>query len=227
MYQKKMNILEDKNSIGMRIIKAQEEERRRIVRDIHDGPAQSIASLVIKYEVVSRIFDRDIESAREEIKNIQNILRNTLRDIRQIMYNLSPSALDDLGLIPTLKKIVSDFELDNEFKIKFDCKNSCEIKNSLIRLTTFRIIQEAINNVTKHSKAKKISIKVDICTKEICGTIKDDGLGFNVDNRDKSINSLGLEFMKERAALVNGKLHIESVLGKGTKIIFSLPNEEA
>lgn len=223
---KQLNSLEDKTQIGMRIIKAQEEERRRIVRDIHDGPAQSIASLVIKSEILGRIIDKDIVQTKNEITSMKSVLRSILKDVRRIMYDLSPVSLDDLGLIPTIKRLVSDIECEKCIDVNLIILNDGKIANPLVRLTTFRIIQESLNNASKHSKAKNIILKIDINKKIVSGVVQDNGIGFDMNTNKKLNGSLGIEFMKERATLLEGSLNIESVEGKGTKVTFSFPNEE-
>ncbi|CAH2214304.1 sensor histidine kinase [Tepidibacter aestuarii] len=221
----KMTSLEGKAQIGMEIIKSQEEERRRIVRDIHDGPAQSMASLVIKSEIMNRLLDKDIELSRDELKNIKKILRTTLRDLRRIMYDLSPTSLDDLGLIPTIERAISDIEYENDVNIGLIVLNDTKIMHPLVRITTFRVIQESLNNVCKHSKASNVKIKLDINNKRVAGIVEDDGIGFNMDC-DRLEGSLGVGFMRERASLLDGQLKIDSKIGEGTKVIFAFPNKE-
>lgn len=223
---KKINSLEDKTQVGMKIIIAQEEERRRIVRDIHDGPAQSIASLVIKSEIIGRIVDKDIIQAKNEISSMKNVLRDILKDVRRIMYDLSPTSLDDLGLIPTIKRLISDIECEKGINVDLIILNEKKVLNPLVRLTTFRIIQESLNNTCKHSNARNIAIRMDINEKKVCGIVQDNGRGFDIDSNKKSNGSLGIEFMKERASLLEGSLSIESAKGKGTKVIFAFPNKE-
>ncbi|MEJ8552915.1 sensor histidine kinase [Tepidibacter sp. Z1-5] len=222
----KMTSLESKAQIGMKIIKSQEEERRRIVRDIHDGPAQSMASLVIKSEIINRLLDKDIELSREELKNTKKILRTTLRDLRRIMYDLSPTSLDDLGLIPTIQRAISDIEYENDINIDLIVINDTKIMHPLVRITTFRVIQESLNNVCKHSKASNVKIKLDINEKRVAGIVEDNGIGFNMDCDNIIKGSLGIGFMMERASLLDGQLKIDSKIGEGTKIIFAFPNKE-
>ncbi|WFD11414.1 sensor histidine kinase [Tepidibacter hydrothermalis] len=222
----KMSSLEGKAQIGMKIIKSQEEERRRIVRDIHDGPAQSMASLVIKSEIMSRLLDKDIQLSRDELKNIKKILRNTLRDLRRIMYDLSPTSLDDLGLVPTIERAISDIEYEKDISIDLIVLNDTKIMHPLVRITTFRVIQESLNNICKHSKASNVKIKLDINEKRVAGLVEDNGIGFNVDYNNIIEGSLGVGFMRERASLLDGQLKIDSKIGEGTKVIFAFPNKE-
>jgi len=97
--------MKQKRLLGIRIIKAQEEERQRVAREIHDGPAQSMSNIVLKAEICERLVDSDPEKAKDELRTLKSVVRDTLRDVRKIIYDLRPMSLDDLGLIPTLQGI--------------------------------------------------------------------------------------------------------------------------
>ena len=222
-----ISTLEDKTQIGMRIIRAQEEERRRIARDIHDGPAQNIASLVIKTEIMEKLLKRGSVSIEQELSDIKRHLRAILKEIRSIMYDLRPASLDELGLVLTIKRMSSDISHSKDINIDVQSISYNEINSSQIKLTIYRIIQEALNNIIKHSQAKNVSIKLDIKKNLISGVISDDGTGFDVNGAlaNKAV-SFGLSSMRERAEIMNGKINIKSQPGKGTRIYFSIPNEE-
>lgn len=216
--------LEGKNQMGLQIIKAQEEERRRIARDIHDGPAQSLASLIIKSEIMNKIADKkNIELLKMELENSRNILKTVLKDIRRIMYDLRPTSLDDLGIVSTIKSIISDLEYEKNIEVELKVINNEKILSPMTSLTVFRIIQECLNNAQKHSRTEKLEIKLDVALDHISGYVRDFGVGFDP---AKKKGTFGLSSMKERAELLNGNLNIESYEGKGTKINFKLPNLE-
>lgn len=217
--------LEDKSKMGMRIIKAQEEERRRIARDIHDGPAQSLATLVVRSEVINKIADEDTNLLKEEIASMKGILKSTLKEIRRIMYDLRPMSLDDLGLVSTVKRLISDILYEKNLEINLNVLNDEKIYSPLLRLTIFRLIQESLNNACKHSQTKEILVKLDIKRDRIIGVIQDFGIGFDAE-KINSKEAFGISSMKERVNLLNGKLLIDSKIGSGTKIIFDFPNEE-
>ncbi len=219
----KINTLEGKHDIGMKIIKAQEEERRRIARDIHDGPAQSLASLVIKSEIISKLADKNIDLMKDEVSSTKKVLKNTLRDIRRIMYDLRPTSLDDLGLVATIKRLISDIEYEKGIDVDFAVMNEEEIPSPLIRLTAFRIVQESLNNACKYSQSDRIAVKLDINKKNIVGIVQDWGIGFSSEQEN---SSFGIGAMKERVQLLEGKINIDSKIGKGTKVMFSLLNRE-
>ncbi len=224
---KTISNLEDKTQIGMKIINAQEEERRRIARDIHDGPAQNIASLVIKTEIVEKLLKRGNFHIEDELKDIKGQLRAVLKEIRGIMYDLRPVSLDEVGLIPTIERMAADIGDEKGIDIVVKTISDNMIFNSLTKLIVYRIVQESLNNIIKHADARNVTIRIDVRKDSINGSITDDGKGFGVQEQmDSKDKSFGLSSMKERAELAHGSITIKSVLGKGTKIMFSLPNKE-
>ena len=224
---KTISNLEDKTQIGMKIIKAQEEERRRIARDIHDGPAQNIASLVIKTEIVEKLLKRGNIHIEDELKDIKTQLRAVLKEIRGIMYDLRPISLDEVCLIPTIERMAADMSYEKNIAIEIKKISDYPIFNSLNKLIVYRIVQESLNNIIKHSGAKNVVIRMDVRKDSINGSVSDDGKGFDADSlMEAKDKSFGLSSMKERAEIAHGSITIKSVVGKGTKIMFSIPNEE-
>ena len=224
---KTISNLEDKTQIGMKIIKAQEEERRRIARDIHDAPAQNIASLVIKTEIVEKLLKRGNIHIEDELKDIKTQLRAVLKEIRGIMYDLRPISLDEVGLIPTIERMAADMSYEKNIAIEIKKISDYPIFNSLNKLIVYRIVQESLNNIIKHSGAKNVVIRMDVRKDSINGSVSDDGKGFDADSlMEAKDKSFGLSSMKERAEIAHGSITIKSVVGKGTKIMFSIPNEE-
>jgi len=219
--------MQQRQLLGLRIIKAQEEERQRVAREIHDGPAQSMSNIVLKAELCERLIDIDINKTKEELKNLKEIVRTSLKDVRSIIYDLRPMSLDDLGLIPTIQRCISTFEEDTGIKVDFKTTGNSEDLSSAISLTVYRIVQEAINNVKKHAKADKIIIKLSFLEKELKLEISDDGKGFCVDelNRQREdINGgFGIMSMRERTELLNGIFELKSRVGIGTRITIKIP----
>ena len=225
-------LLEDaqqKQDFGLRIIEAQEEERKRVSREIHDGPAQMLANVMMRSELIERIFrERGTEEGFKEIKSLKVNVRNALYEVRRIIYDLRPMALDDLGLIPTLRKYMDTIEEYNG-KIKIDFQSIGEMGDKRLpprfEVALFRLAQEAVTNALKHAEATEISIKVEVTCKNITMVIKDNGKGFNIKeamgNKDKK--SFGLIGMKERIDLLGGKMTIDSKLDLGTFIMFQVP----
>lgn len=216
-----------KQTLGIKIIEAQEEERHRVARDIHDGPAQSLANLGLKVELCEKLLSINIDRTKEELKNLKQLVRDNLKDVRKIIYDLRPMSLDDLGLIPTVQRYASVFS--DETSIETDIKvfnDSAEI-NSIVEIAAFRIVQEGLSNIRKHSNAKNVLIKIEGNGKKLYIVIHDDGSGFDAEqiynSNDTLSGGFGLIGMKERAELLGGSLQITSVIGKGTKVIVNIP----
>ena len=221
--------INQRSMLGTKIIQAQEEERQRIAMDIHDGPAQSLTNAVIKTEVCERMLDIDTENAKTEIRGLKAILRDSIEDIRKIIYNLRPMALDDVGLIPTIERYINSFQNDTDIKVEFIIISQVDIDDKFKKAALFRITQEALNNVQKHSGATTVKIKVELTTKNLFLIIEDDGIGFDMEKfkiGDRSGGGFGLFNMKERVGLLNGKLEIRSKSNCGTKIVVNIPNKD-
>jgi two-component system, NarL family, sensor histidine kinase DegS len=219
--------LQQKQFLGLRIIEAQEEERKRVAREIHDGPAQSMSNIVIKAEVCEKLIDKNIDEAKKELQNLKKVMRDSLQEVRKIIYNLRPMALDDLGLLPTLERYVISFKEDTKINVGLKAKNVNIDLKPIISLTVFRIVQEALNNILKHSKSKSASISLERIDQKLSITIIDYGIGFNtksirMTNSDQA-GGFGIFSMKERVALLEGEFEIVSEVGKGTKIKVFIP----
>lgn len=212
-----------KQDFGLKIIEAQEEERKRLSREIHDGPAQMLANVMMRSDLIEKIYnERSGEEAMAEIRDLKVMVRSALYEVRRIIYDLRPMALDDLGLVPTLKKyLLTTEEYHKTTPIQFN------YSGELIRLPTkyevalFRLIQESVQNALKHAKASMIRVDLDITKPMAKATIKDDGQGFDL-NQTK-MQSFGILGMKERVDLLDGELFIDSSIGNGTKVVIQVP----
>ena len=219
--------LQQRQLLGLKIIRAQEEERQRVARDIHDGPAQLMSNVVLKAEICERMIDVDLNKTREELRNLKKIVRDSLQDVRKIIYNLRPMSLDDLGLVPTLQRYVLTFQEESGIAVSFQTRgDQTEIK-PVISLTVFRIVQEAMNNVTKHAKASNISISLEVLNSELHLYIYDNGTGFDTEKlkakSDDISSGFGLVSMRERVELLSGEMNISSESGKGTRLNIMIP----
>jgi len=217
--------IKQKQYLGIKIIEAQEDERKRVAREIHDGPAQLIANLVIKTELCEKLIDIDIGKAKEELNSLKGFLRSSLRDVRKIIYDLRPMSLDDLGLIPTLQRYVSNYIEENRIPVDFTVLGNPKALKSVVGLAVFRIVQESLTNIKKHSGAKNASIRVEFTDNQINLLISDDGKGFSkseIRSTKWEDARYGLLNIKERVELLNGKFDIKTARNKGTRIFASL-----
>ncbi|GFR54848.1 sensor histidine kinase [Bacillus sp. CN2] len=217
-----------KQDFGLRIIEAQEEERKRVSREIHDGPAQMLANVMMRSELIERIFrDRGTEDGFQEIRNLLQNVRNALYEVRRIIYDLRPMALDDLGLIPTLRKyLYTTEEYNGKVKIHFQCIGDTENQRLApqFEVALFRLAQEAVTNALKHSESEEITVKVEVTADFVVLIIKDNGKGFDIkDAKQKKNKSFGLLGMKERVDLLEGTITIDSKIGLGTFIMIKVP----
>src|SRR5690625_1078433 len=166
----------EKQKFSLKIIKAQEDERRRISREIHDGPAQMLANILLRSELVDRaIRDQAEDQALIEIGSIRKMLSSSLREVRRIIYDLRPMALDDLGLIPTIKKYVTNTAEYTNINIEFISLGEEMRLGQEYEITLFRVMQESLQNAIKHGKSSKIVVKLEIGQNFLSLMITDDG----------------------------------------------------
>ncbi|MFD1706916.1 sensor histidine kinase [Siminovitchia sediminis] len=212
-----------KQEFGLRIIEAQEEERKRLSREIHDGPAQLLASVLIRSDLVEKMHqEQGPEQSLEEIRSLKSMIRTTLYEVRRIIYDLRPMALDDLGLIPTLKKYLATVEdYHKTTNIEFTYIGKDVRLPQKYEVALFRLIQEAVHNALKHAEAQTIQVKVEMLPDKIYVLIKDDGVGFDV-NVKKS-GSYGMIGMRERVEILDGIFSIHSKKGAGTVVSIKIP----
>ncbi|GAB6180558.1 sensor histidine kinase [Desulfotomaculum defluvii] len=223
----KLTDIYDIQQLGISIIRAQEEERKRVAREIHDGPAQSMANIVMRAEYCSKLLEVNPSMVGNELGSLQQLVRQSLQETRKIIFDLRPMVLDDLGLIPALKRYLEDYKIQNKLIVDFTLIGSEKRFDSSLEVAVFRIIQEALTNIKKHAKAKHVFIKMELISNRINVSIKDDGYGFNTANTKPQENGsgYGLLGMKERIQLLKGGLFLNSTPGKGTEISFYLPFE--
>ncbi|WP_164668074.1 sensor histidine kinase [Virgibacillus doumboii] len=212
----------EKQEFGLKIIEAQEEERRKISREIHDGPAQMLANILLRSELVDRTFrNGTANDAIKEIKNVRKMIRSSLYEVRRIIYDLRPMALDDLGLVPTIKKYVATIADYNDTEIEFTSIGEHKRLNQKYEIAFFRLVQEALQNAIKHAESTLIKVKLEIKKNSISMVIRDNGKGFDPAlKRDKSFGLIG---MRERVEMLEGTLSIDSTIGMGTTIRINVP----
>lgn len=224
----KINELQQMHQMGVNIIRAQEEERKRVAREIHDGPAQLLANIVMRAEFCLKLLEVDPGKVRDELKALQELVRRSLQDVRKIIFDLRPMALDDLGLIATLKRYLEEYRKQNNIETELVCLGRNKRMPAAVEVAVFRIIQECLNNIHKHARAKHATVKVEMLDDRINVTVRDDGKGFDIESvqKDAGMEGYGLVNMRERAGLLNGKIDIQSAPGRGTTVSLSIPVNE-
>ena len=216
-----------KQQLGVWLIHVQEEERRRVSRELHDGPAQNLANIVMRLELMERLWEKDHKRIKKELSNLKDTVRQNLTDIRRIIFDLRPMALDDLGLVPALKRYLADYSDKYDMDIDFLFYGEERRLDLAREVAVFRMIQEAITNVRKHAGTDRAQVKLEMAPENMVVIVRDNGQGFDVDKvREQRRESFGLLGMQERAGLFGGEFKVKSIVGRGTKVIIELPVKE-
>lgn len=216
--------------MGLKIILAQEEERRRIAREIHDGLAQSMAHLVLRTEISERMLEQgQLQEAQSEIRSLRSQVRTGLEEVRKIIFNLRPMTLDDLGLVPTLRKLTQDFEEKYKIHTRFNLKGQEFRLSSAMEVAIYRFVQEAFSNVLKHAQATHVELEMTFSAKEVKIKVEDNGIGFKSSEMDEKLRQgshFGLVGMRERIEMLEGRFNLESRPNEGTRIEMRVPLED-
>ena len=208
-------------------IQAQEDERRRFARDIHDGPAQAFANAIIGLEFVERAIKvgSGEAPALSEIERIKGSLREGLTEIRRFMFDLKPTMLQDRGLVFTIEHYVNTYQSVLPMDVELATDEHLPSLTFDQEMTAFRVIQESLHNATKYARANRVDISIqNRQNNSVTVTVRDDGRGF--DPTQVTVNSMGgtgIKGMKERADLVGGAFKVESEPGKGCCVYLVLP----
>ena len=215
--------LQQRQIFGAKIIKAQEDERRRVAREIHDGPAQVMANVVFRGEVCERLIDTDMVRAKVELRDLRDQVRNALKETRKIIFDLRPMTLDDLGIVPTVRRVLETLRERTGIVPEVLVIGNERRLDTHVEIGLFRIIQEALNNVEKHSRADSVRICFEFGHKFVSVIIEDNGCGFD-SGADFGRDHFGLMGMRERINLLNGELLIKSQTGSGSRVFAKVPS---
>ncbi len=211
-----------------RITETEEEARRKLARNLHDGPTQTIAAIAMRLNFAGRLVERDQEAAQEEIQTLEEIARQTTKEIRHMLFTLRPLVLESKGLVSALHQLGVKMQETHGQVVYVEAEPSVTDGLDMSKqAVVFFIAEEAINNAHKHAEAANIWVELERTDSDtILLEVRDDGVGFNVGAVDANYEqrgSLGMVNMRERSELVNGVLRIESSEGEGTRIILEVP----
>jgi signal transduction histidine kinase len=210
-------------SITKGILRTQEEERAKISRELHDGIGQELTALKMNLDLLSTAVAKSLSIENQDRwSDAQALAEQTLQDVRELSRLLRPRMLDDLGLFPTLRWYIRSFSKRVELPVELELQGTEERLNPEIQTILFRIVQEALNNIAKHSEAKSASVQLDCLEEEARLKIVDDGRGFDTSQYSYETSS-GLAGMRDRVALYKGKFSLHSQLTKGTTIEVTIP----
>jgi two-component system sensor histidine kinase UhpB len=206
------------------ILSAQEQERKRIARELHDETSQVLTSLLISLALLEQAIEG--EEARRRVEDTRALVHQTLRAVRNLSIDLRPSALDDLGLLPALRWYIKQYQQACGIEVDFTATGLKRRLPAEVEIALYRVIQESLTNTAKHSKARTASVAVSEEQGQVTAHIRDDGQGFDAPAVLRSPwqdRGLGLAGMQERAMLLDGTVKIESQPGQGTSIDVTIP----
>jgi len=204
------------------IINAQEAERQRLSRQMHDGPAQAMSNFILQTEIAMRLLDVDVAQAKEELGNLKASAMGTFQKVRNFIFELRPMMLDDLGLAPTLRKYVDAFKDQTGLDINLVITGGDRRVAPYLEIMIFRAVQELLGNTSRHSQASMVKIALEMGSDLIRVSVDDNGKGFDPQTVLNG-NSLGLKLIRERTEMLGGTFTADSAVGKGARISFSIP----
>lgn len=213
----------------IRVIQTEEAVRQGLVRKMHDSVASSISNFILQAEICQRFFDVNPDRARTELNALKSSAGSTFSNVKDFIFDLRPMMLDDLGVIPTLRRYAESFQEKNGIPVPITVTGVERRLESHIEVTVFRNVQELLQNAVTHAQATQIQIQIDMGQQEVTAVVEDTGSGFNVDDAlNGNHKTIGLATLRERTEMLGGELNIQSNLGQGTRIEFSIPftNEE-
>lgn len=226
-------LIKNFNETRFKIIDVQEKERQRIARELHDSTVQNLTHLIHKIELSSMFIDQDKIRSKLELESCIKILKSSIEEIRETIFNLRPMSFDDLGFRQCIENFFANIKLNypncevelNIFDLdRYDWKIKNKKSINLFLVTVYRIIQEAISNIIKHSEADKIVLDVKCIDLNCVIIIKDNGKGFSVeDTLEQNEKHFGLSDMQDRVNLLNGTIDIISEYGHGTELKIEIP----
>ena len=206
------------------IVTAQEAERQRLSRQMHDGPAQALSNFILQTEIAMRLLDVDPVQAKDELSNLKASAMGTFQKVRNFIFELRPMMLDDLGLIPTLRKYADAFKEQAGLDVSMTVSGAERRLESYLEVMIFRAVQELLGNASRHSQATLIKVQMDLGNDLIRVSVEDNGKGFSPETLKESTN-LGLKLIRERAEMLGGNFEIDSASGSGARISFTVPSK--
>jgi signal transduction histidine kinase len=207
----------------VQVTAAQEEERQRIARELHDGVGPALASMNLRLRTARKLLDRDQDAAARELEELAELSQDNVRDIRRMIYDLRPAALDELGLVPALRQYLNRCQREHDLQIGFSA-NQAERLPAPVETALFRIVQEAVNNVVKHAGARRVEVTLAQDDGFVALAVADDGQGFDP-AAPRSGQHVGLWSMRERVVQLGGRFELQSGPGQGTVLNAWLPLE--
>ena len=209
---------------GPLAVRMLDNERRRIAREIHDGPAQALANLLLRVVFCEQQLAGEPSVVRDELLNLKEIIRSSLLEIRKILFDLQPKNMNQ-GLVCGLRQLIDEYQERYGLPVIFNCSDQKRQLDSQVAGALFRIVQEALNNIYKHSCSDHAQVDLELEEHQVTVQIFDEGQGFDLQEVASNDGHYGLMNMRERARLLDGSLQIMTAPGQGTRIIVIIPIE--
>ncbi|MCA9898876.1 MAG: sensor histidine kinase [Ardenticatenaceae bacterium] len=210
----------------IRVIQTEEAVRQGLVRKMHDSVASSISNFILQAEICQRFFDVNPDRARTELNALKSSAGSTFSNVKDFIFDLRPMMLDDLGVVPTLRRYAESFQEKNGVPVPITVTGVERRLESHIEVTVFRNVQELLQNAMSHSQATQIQIQVDMGPDQVTAVVEDNGTGFNVEDAfNGGQKTIGLATLRERTEMLGGELSLQSNLGQGTRVEFAIPIE--
>ena len=211
-----------------KLLETQELDRNRIARDLHDSTVQSLTTLVHQTEFCSKLLDIDPVRVKLELQSMIEMIRSIINDMREIIYDLRPMSLNNIGLDAAIDSYCTRIKKNEGLNISLKVEGEEKKLSSIVRVTLYRIMQEACNNIIKHAAAHRVFVSITYDEDQIKLEVEDDGVGFDIEKIEENteedeLHGFGLSIMRERANLLNGTFSITSQPEKGTKITVIVP----
>lgn len=208
----------------LRALEIQEDERQRLAREIHDGPAQVLANGIFELAYCQRLLEKDPRRLGAELLRLESDLREGLADVRYFIFDLRPGPLTELGLPATIRRYAENYQSRFGIQVQLDLDDDLQRLAAPKELAAFRIVQEALQNVRKHSGASRVLVSVRLEGDAVELVVEDKGSGFEPEAVSAgTIRHFGLLSIQERSRLIRADLHVESQPGKGTRISLRVP----
>ncbi len=204
------------------LVNAQETERQRLSRQMHDGPAQALSNFILQTEIAMRLFDVDANQAKGELNSLKASAMNTFQKVRNFIFELRPMMLDDLGLVPTVRRYSEAFKEQTGLDISVTVTGTERRVEPYLEVMLFRAIQELLGNAARHGQGSMVKVILDMGEDRIRVSVDDNGRGFDPDVVQQG-PSLGLKLIRERAEMLGGNFEMDSAVGKGARILFAVP----
>jgi two-component system sensor histidine kinase DegS len=204
------------------LVNAQESERQRLSRQMHDGPAQALSNFILQTEIAMRLLDVDPAQARNELSNLKVAAMSTFQKVRNFIFELRPMMLDDLGLSPTIRRYADTFKEQAGVEVSVIISGNERRLESYVEVMVFRSMQELLSNAVHQNQATLVKVQLDIGDTAIRLSLDDNGNGFDTDSLEKESN-LSLKLIKDRAEMMGGKFEVDTAPGKGARVTLTIP----